>query len=177
MKTVPLDKVAGTPREFEVAGTVYRMNPVTVNILAGVEQWAREQPYKRLRKKLEEVGDKVPESIIEKWCEQADEKAESAESVSSAESATSPSAPAEPTDEPASPSPAPEGPTGDNPTRASRRSNPAPPAADAAPRVHERAPDRAPSSDEPPPGGARRQARSSGDLQAPSSSTGRPRGD
>jgi len=81
MKTVSLDKVAGAPREFEVAGTTYKMNPVNVNILASVEQWAREQPFVRLNMKLEKVGKNLPDSIIEKWADEASAASEMADNV------------------------------------------------------------------------------------------------
>lgn len=78
MKTVPLSKIAGVSREFNVDGVAYKLSPVTVNVLALIERWAREQPFERLKAKLETLGSVIPESVVEKWCDEATKKSEDA---------------------------------------------------------------------------------------------------
>lgn len=81
MKTIPVHKVVGVSRQFEVAGKIYKMSPVTVTIIGLMDQWAREQPFDRLRMKLDKVGDMLPENIIERWCDDATKESEDADAV------------------------------------------------------------------------------------------------
>ena len=80
MKAITIDKVAGVPREIEVAGSTFKMSQITVNILTEVETWARSLPYKRLKEKLAELPD-APKEVKARWYEQADKEAQSKEYV------------------------------------------------------------------------------------------------
>jgi len=74
MKAVTIDKVAGQPREFEVAGQTFKMSQITVGILAQVETWARTLPYVRLKEKLAMLSD-APKDQKAEWYKQADKEA------------------------------------------------------------------------------------------------------
>jgi hypothetical protein len=80
MKAVSGNKAGGSAREVKVSGRTYRMSQVTVGTLADVENWAREQPYIRLKKKLADFAD-APEGVVSEWYKKADEDSQSKEYV------------------------------------------------------------------------------------------------
>lgn len=88
-----VDKLAAmcaSPLEIEHAGVTYRLKPLTLGQYADMEQWAKQQPFVELERKLVAIGDKklrerAKEKMLDKAIAQSDNAEWIADKMSSPE--------------------------------------------------------------------------------------------
>ena len=68
---VSLQNMAATPIEITVAGTVYKLAPLTLSQYAALEKWAKLAPFRELRDRLDALGDAVSPAMRDEMTKDA----------------------------------------------------------------------------------------------------------